>query len=157
MHFRRLTEPDTHLLNTFFGETLRTDPEAWGESLETIRRFTARDCYNILAEKFSFGALHGKQLVGLGTLKQGPPDKDDKPREAVGLIQNVHVLLSHRRRGIAKRIMQELIRAGGYLEELELWVLRENIHAIHIYESLGFEEAPDNESEVRMRMVRKRQ
>ena len=57
-----------------------------------------------------------------------------------GEITNVGVLPDHRGRGIARRMLTQLMddAAAAGAEEFTLEVRRGNVHAISLYESLGF-------------------
>ena len=80
-----------------------------------------------------YGAFEGEKLVGQAGLVMTPPDAD---------ITNVAVDPGYRRRGIAVKLLSELMDAGRELgiEDYTLEVRAGNEPAIALYEGLGFSE-----------------
>jgi ribosomal protein S18 acetylase RimI-like enzyme len=80
----------------------------------------------------SAAALDGRQVVGMGLLGV---------RGTRGWIGGMGVIPAYRRQGIARRVMEYLIRQGeeAGLRRLQLEVIVENTHAYHLYQSLGFQ------------------
>jgi GNAT superfamily N-acetyltransferase len=80
----------------------------------------------------SAAALDGRQVVGMGLLGV---------RGTRGWIGGMGVIPAHRRQGIARRVMEYLIRQAeeAGLRRLQLEVIVENGPAYHLYQSLGFQ------------------
>lgn len=69
----------------------------------------------------------------------------DKPRPELW-INEVGVSSTHHRRGIGRRLLDVLLDVGRNADCAEAWVLtdRSNLAAMHLYASVGGQEAPDN-------------
>jgi ribosomal protein S18 acetylase RimI-like enzyme len=80
----------------------------------------------------SAAALDGGQVVGMGLLGV---------RGTRGWIGGMGVIPAYRRQGIARRVMEYLIRQGeeAGLGRLQLEVIVENAPAYHLYQTLGFQ------------------
>ncbi len=76
-------------------------------------------------------ALDGERVVGYIGAQSVPPEAD---------VMNVAVAQAHRRRGIARRLLEALIAAlsGAGITSLTLEVRVSNGPAICLYEGLGF-------------------
>jgi ribosomal protein S18 acetylase RimI-like enzyme len=86
-------------------------------------------------------ALVDGEVVGMASaVHYVHPDK--RPQL---FINEVCVTPAHRGRGIARALLDELVRIGGELECTEAWVLtdRANVVAQRLYESAGAVRPPD--------------
>lgn len=77
-------------------------------------------------------AVDGTRVVGMALLAQ---------RGNVGWIGGVGVIPTYRQQGIARQMMQYLIDRARALQmqKVTLEVIEINYHALHLYESLGFD------------------
>jgi ribosomal protein S18 acetylase RimI-like enzyme len=91
-----------------------------------------------------FLALVGERVAGKAELLLAPAsvdaEADTSPR--VGYVKRVIVAPEYRKLGLARQLMQHIIdyaRTELTLTALDLHVWEQNIPAIRLYESLGFE------------------
>jgi ribosomal protein S18 acetylase RimI-like enzyme len=98
-------------------------------------------------------AQDGGNTVGLARLSQVGPD---------AYVESVWTHPQHRRRGVASRLVRELIAAErpNGAGDIFVWVIQPNDPAFNLYKKLGFEEtsdeqllAPVNRYERRMRFT----
>ncbi len=77
-------------------------------------------------------AIDNQQVIGMALLAK---------RGSLGWIGGVGVIPSYRRQGIARQMMNVLIDEARQLklDKITLEVIEKNQHAIHLYESLGFQ------------------
>ena len=88
-------------------------------------------------DKFTVGAFQGNQLLGIATFKRETSVKLNHK----GYLAGMYVLPEARGKGIARALIEELIRLlneNSGLEQLHLTVESTNERAIGLYESLGF-------------------
>ena len=88
-------------------------------------------------------AIDDGQVVGMATgIDYVHPDKQPEM-----WINEVGVASTHRRRGIARLIIEKLLSVGRDLGCKEAWVLtdRNNGAAMRLYATTGGEEAPDDQ------------
>lgn len=121
--FRRLGPDDAGLIATVSSELFDQRPVE-----DLVGEFLADPRHHLIA------ALDGVTMVGFvsGVHYIHP----DKPAEM--FINEIGVVQSHRRRGIGKRLLGEVLRLAGELGCTNGWVLAEgwDVDAIRFYESL---------------------
>jgi ribosomal protein S18 acetylase RimI-like enzyme len=129
---RRLAGPDAADWRALRQEALDHHPEALGDSHDAWSGLTLEAYAEKLERGCVFGAFDGGALVGCVAL--------DLTGAARGEVTGVYVRESHRRRGIARRLlacaMAEARRRG--LSRLSLQVAEESRAARGLYAALGF-------------------
>ncbi|MGO0061243.1 N-acetyltransferase family protein [Brevibacillus fluminis] len=124
-------------------EALRTNPEAF---LVTYEESVADD--NLLAVyrsrlmptplSFTMGAYRGEDLVGMATLIRSDREKI---RHKASLVA-VYTTPGERGKGVSKMLLSAMIekaREWEGVEQITLTVASENVPAVKLYRSLGFE------------------
>src|ERR1700730_5442892 len=91
-----------------------------------------------------FLAQVGENVAGKAELMLAPESNDTEAATSprVGYVKRVIVLPEYRKLGLARQLMQHIIeyaRGELSLTAIDLHVWEENIPAIRLYESLGFE------------------
>lgn len=102
------------------------------------------------ADSFTVGAFDKKELVGVASFK-----RDGLIREKLkhkGILFKIYVDSEYRQRGIAKRLIQEVIRRVNLVKDIEqinLTVIPTNKHAKAIYEGFGFKTYASEEKAIK--------
>lgn len=142
IEIRALTGTDAAVFWRFRLDALEQEPQAFGESAEEHRRtsvaVTASRLDSASSGNFVLGAFVGGRLVGTVGFYRGPRIKQWHK----GHVWGVYVHKRHRARGIARRLLSELIdraKAEPGLEQLTLTVGQHQDAAKRLYASLGFE------------------
>ena len=91
-----------------------------------------------------FLAQVGERVAGKAELLLAPADRlaADVAAPRVGYVKRVIVAPDYRKLGLARQLMQHIIEYGRHelaLTAIDLHVWEQNIPAIRLYESLGFE------------------
>lgn len=139
MEIRKLNANDAQLYYDLRIEALADSPDVFAARLEdAVERPVEQTAESLaLAHAVTFGAFANGDLCANVTLLRNTAPKLDHRASVVA----VYVTPSARGKGIARRLMQELLHfAAGWdgLERLDLMVASENMPAIALYESLGF-------------------
>lgn len=95
----------------------------------------------VAAAKAEF-MLPPKEATETQELLQDATDTTRRPVANVGYVKRVVVHPDYRKLGLARTLMQHIIayaRNERHVEAIDLHVWEENVPAIHLYESLGFE------------------
>jgi ribosomal protein S18 acetylase RimI-like enzyme len=133
---RELTGADASNFQAMRLEALATGLTEYTAAVEDESERSEAEVARILATDMVIGAFAGERLVGSGRLMVGSLAKTRHK----GRIVNVYVRPSHRRAGIARRIVLAILeRALGVVERIDLSVTATNEPASHLYESLSFE------------------
>ena len=102
-----------------------------GEVSENMGDEWKRRIENVIHKGVAFGAYDNGSLVAVATVSE--------ILEGLALIRGVYTVPSSRRKGFAtsacSALVQELIDLGN---EAMLWVTRDNLPAIRVYEKIGF-------------------
>ncbi len=129
--------PDTELFRAIRLESLKKNPDAFGsdfarENGEPPEWFAGR-----LTTSDVFGAFQGEELLGIAGFQVGQTAK----RAHKGEIWAVYVRPKARSAGVARRLIEAVLEhARGKVEQVNLAVDRQNLHARRLYTSLGFVE-----------------
>ncbi|MFP3551820.1 GNAT family N-acetyltransferase [Paraburkholderia sp. SIMBA_049] len=113
------------------------------EEKRTIDEIEARICAT--ANQVVFGAFAGETLVAVAGLRRYPL----RPVQQKGFLWGLFVVHTHRRSGIARRLIETAVdqaRAMG-LTQIALNTGVENVSAIALYRSTGFEAVEDEPCE----------
>jgi ribosomal protein S18 acetylase RimI-like enzyme len=131
------TEGGTFVYRYEAGRIVKT-PEEWHRprwSEEQVRHHTEAAAAVLEAGGSVFGAFDGDLLVGFATLR---PDLEPGTAQ----LADLQVSLSHRRRGIALRLVAEVLRGAREAGASRVYVSAcPSESAVGLYESLGFEVA----------------
>jgi RimJ/RimL family protein N-acetyltransferase len=143
IEIRRLTEKDATEFSRLRLEALEREPRAFGESPEHHRAMTHDEIAKRLGSgsddrNFVLGAVAEGCLVGMAGFyqEQGPKSQHK------GHIWGVYVNQDWRGKGIARRLLADLIqlaRSTPEIEQLMLGVAAGQNPAKRVYQSLGFE------------------
>lgn len=92
------------------------------------------------ADSFTIGAFSNDDLVGVASFKR---DGENRLKlQHKGLLFRILVAKEHRKKGIASRLIEEIIlrvkKVEG-IEQINLTVVPSNEHAKKLYEKFGFE------------------
>lgn len=91
------------------------------------------------ADSFTIGAFDGDKLIGVASFKRDGSNRIKLQHK--GLLFKIFVASSHRKQGIAKRLIQEVINRARLIQDIEqinLTVVPTNEHAKKLYEKFGF-------------------
>ncbi|WP_096154278.1 MULTISPECIES: GNAT family N-acetyltransferase [Bacillus] len=142
MKIRILTEADAKTYQAVRLSALITNPEAFSSTYEREAAFsieTVKERISPSSDKFVLGAFDKKEtLVGLVTFFREIGLKINHKANVFGM----YVVPEARGKGVAKQLMQELIKKAKEcqgVEQLLLTVVQGNASAKRLYESLGFE------------------
>ncbi|MBG9692318.1 acetyltransferase [Lysinibacillus sphaericus] len=139
MEIRLLTAQDATSYRTLRLEGLQTNPEAFGSSFEEEKDMALELFASRLEAQGSFtlGAFDQNELCGVATLVQ---ESKMKLKHKASIFA-VYVSPKKRGHGLGKRLMQEIIKQGKQLadvEQINLTVVSSNESAKGLYTSLGF-------------------
>ncbi len=122
-------------------EGFRTNPEAFGSSYEESVGTPLSEVEKIINDKnnYIFGAFTvNNQLVGIMGFRR----EQRKKLKHKGSIWGVYVSKDHRRKGIAKELLNELLNRTKEMEglkQINLCVVTSNNAAIELYKKFGFQ------------------
>jgi ribosomal protein S18 acetylase RimI-like enzyme len=142
MEIRLLTADDAEAWWHLRLEALRNDPASFADSDDehlktTIETAQERFRKNDPASNFVVGMFEHGQLIGTAGFSR---HKNNKERHK-GHIWGVYVRLESRGKGVARALMQEIIRRTRDLEGVEqiTLVASANFPAQHLYTAMGFQ------------------
>lgn len=139
MDIRILSAEDAKAYRDLRIEALGNDPDAFAARIEDALEKPVEKTKEILAleNAVTFGAFVGEKLLGNVTLSRNLSPKMNHRASVFA----VYVTPEARGKGIAQRLMEELIaysKKWGGLERLDLAVSSNNDSAKRLYETLGF-------------------
>jgi len=141
MIIRKLTMQDIEAFISLRAEGLENTPEAFGESLKEFNQKSLESIkFNFPNSNINFlvGMFDEQKLVGVVGFAQ---NRSEKMKHKAG-IWGMYVTPSHRKKGIARTLMEFAIENGKEIIEVKqitLGVVTTNIAAKELYKSLGFE------------------
>ncbi len=138
---RRLTAQDAEPLWKLRREALEREPASFGESLGEFQQTTVdtyRERINLgYGESIVIGAFEDLRLVAMAGLYREPREKQHHR----GKVWGVYVSPEHRRKGVGRLVLTQLLEAGRALPGLDcafLSVTLSQESARRLYLSLGF-------------------
>lgn len=139
MRIRRLSKTDAGILQECRLSGLQESPEAFLASYVDVKDTPLSQVEAELADPdiHYVGAFEGDRLVGFMRYVRF----SRLSRRHVAEVRSVYVRGSHRRRGLARELLDHLVqeaKAAG-IESLILSVLSTNLSARRLYESAGFD------------------
>jgi len=142
MNIRMLTDKDAVQYQTLRLRALKVNPEAFGSTFEREAKFTQQmveERIRPTEERFVLGGFDNQNLlVGIVTFMREASLKTAHK----GNIYGMFVAPETRGQGLAKQLIQELIKKAKQfngLEQINLTVVSNNLPAKKLYSSLGFE------------------
>lgn len=141
MEIRPLTADDAEAWWRLRLEMLRNDPESFADSVEEHQNMSVETARKRLsgdpANSFVLGSFENGNLTGTTGFFRRHHHKERHK----GLVWGVYVRPESRGKGVARALMQEVIRRARHLDSLEQIALVASAHlpARKLYEALGFE------------------
>jgi RimJ/RimL family protein N-acetyltransferase len=134
---RQLTLIDLESFRDLRLESLRQNPEAFSSTLDTEKDQPLSKYSGWLTESTVFGAFENSRLVGTASFTVVPGRKESHK----GLLRAMYVSPAARRSGAGRRLAQAIIQLARHqVEQLHLVVVSDNLPALHLYQSLGFQQ-----------------
>jgi ribosomal protein S18 acetylase RimI-like enzyme len=134
---RRLRSDDADCFRTIRLEALKADPEAFGSTFEAEEKLDLAWFARRLEDAHVFGAFRDGELVGaIGFATQ----QEQRDRHS-GRLWGLYVRSGSRRLGVGRLLVSAALNlARGDVQSVQLSVVRKNIPARRLYESVGFKE-----------------
>ncbi len=141
VNFRVLQPSDAAAYWALRLEALETEPDAFGKDPAEFRAISVGEMSQKLRDmgdgSFTLGAFENDSLIGIATFLRDTRVKEKHKAHIVG----VFVKATYRGRGAGRALllaMLERARSQQGLDHVLLAVATTNIHAFHLYCSLGF-------------------
>lgn len=140
MIIRVLTENDAEAYQALRLKALQTNPEAFGSTYELELNYSVEQVAQRItstSNKFTLGAFMENELIAIVTFLR----EINMKTAHKGNIYGMYVASEHRRMGLGKKLLEELIILAGKqegLEQINLTVVSDNNSAKKLYEELGF-------------------
>lgn len=102
------------------------------------------------ADSFTIGAFQSDELIGVASFKRDGENRVKLRHK--GILFKIYVNSKHRRKGIAKQLIMEVINRVKLIpniEQINLTVIPTNQHAKKLYEKFGFETFASEEKAVK--------
>jgi len=142
MLIRPLGESDAAIYWNLRLESLQNEPLGFGKAAEEHRATTVEQTASrfrdMPADSFNLGAFDGEDLIGIATFIR---DTNLKERHK-GRIYGVYVAPSHRRKGIGRALIADVLQRAKEdptLEQILLAVATGQTAARQLYLSFGFQ------------------
>jgi ribosomal protein S18 acetylase RimI-like enzyme len=138
VELRKLNKDDLALYRALRMEAVTSDSRTLITTPEEEANKTDDDLLKTLNGQYVLGAFDGEMVLGMATLERHEGER----RRHVAEVQWVFVCSNHRRRGIAKTLMEaiEVHAKSVGIECIELHVVSDNVSAVGMYWLLGYEE-----------------
>jgi len=137
IQIRQLTFADAELFRELRLEGLRLNPEAFGSTYDFEKDQPLTRYINWLTNSTVFGAFQNSHLIGTASFTQLSGLKDSHK----GLLRAMYVRPAARRSGAGRQLVQAIIQtARPKVEQLQLAVVSDNLPALRLYQSLGFQQ-----------------
>lgn len=135
MNIRLLTNQDIEAWKTIRLEALQNSPESFGSSYEEEILYTDQDWKTHLENNNIFGCFIDNELIASACYV---PFSNIKGKHR-GMIWGVYTKSAHRKKGLSKDLMQNLIsHAQTQVSQLHLSCTTANQQAKNMYEKLRF-------------------
>lgn len=134
---KEILSGDINLYKIFLDTALKTDKENLliTPRDNSVATFPTKDRY----DSFTLGAYAQNALAGIVSFARDGEDREKLRHK--GMISTMYVSKEFRGRGIAKVLLEELIKrvkAIADIEQINLIVISDNSRAKQLYESFGF-------------------
>jgi len=137
IQIRQLSPADAASFSELRLEGLRLNPEAFGSTYDFEKDQPLDRYTGWLTNSAVFGAYQNSHLIGTASFTQLSGLKDSHK----GLLRAMYVRPAARRSGAGRQLVQAIIdHARPKVEQLQLAVVSTNQPAIHLYQSLGFQQ-----------------
>jgi ribosomal protein S18 acetylase RimI-like enzyme len=134
---RRLGLPDVEAFRSIRLEGLRSDPEAFGSTLEKESSAPEQYFVDRLTRSAVFGGFVGDRLVGVA----GFYSLEDTKSRHKAILWGMYVTPEARGSGLATALVETLLeQAGKEVEQIQLTVVSNNPRARRFYQRMGFVE-----------------
>ena len=101
-------------------------------------------------DSFTIGAFDEEELIGVASFKRGGANRVKLQHK--GILFKIYVDSGYRKQGIAKQLIQEVIKRVALIkniEQINLTVIPTNKHAKLLYEKFGFKTFASEEKAVK--------
>ena len=137
IQIRQLTTADAASFGELRLEGLRLNPEAFGSTYDFEKDQSLERYTGWLTISAVFGAYQNSELIGTASFTQLSGQKDSHK----GWLRAMYVHPAARRSGAGRQLVQAIIdHARQKIEQLQLTVVSNNLPALRLYQSLGFQQ-----------------
>lgn len=137
IEIRQLAPGDVESLREIRLEGLRLNPEAFGSTFEDEQSAPIEKYSAWINSSQMFGAFQDLRLVGIAAFGVFTGRKDGHK----GWLRAMYVTPDFRGKGVSRLLVEAVIRAARQrVDLLQLSVVSENLPAIRLYESCGFQQ-----------------
>jgi ribosomal protein S18 acetylase RimI-like enzyme len=137
--FRKLTKEDFESFKNVRLEALEKEPQAFGESLEKMKKKSDLYFQKSLNKKHQvwYGVFDDEKIVGIGSIKYAKAKKFDH----IAHLSGIYVNSEYRGNGLGRMLFEGRIKeafANSKIQKLKLIVNVNQLPAINLYKSCGF-------------------
>ena len=148
---RKLNSKDWQKYKYIRLQTLLTEPQAFSSKHSDFANRKKDYWINLLDSKNKFYFLAESENTPIGIVSVDLKDEDEAPETAV--IGGLYVEKAYRKNKIGALLIDSVINHVKVLDnvkKLRLYVIQNQIAAIHLYKKLGFEPAGEKDGELIM-------